>query len=59
MTEREEAKAQAEEAMERAEHLRVRGDRIAKAWRESKMDNNFRQMLRQLTTRRVIGNGPS
>lgn len=46
--EREEARQQAAETLERASQLRERGIRIAMAWRQSQQDNNFRQMLRQL-----------
>lgn len=58
MTEEREAREQATEALRRASDLKNRGDRIAKAWRQSQEDNNFRYMLRQLG-RKVASDGSS
>jgi hypothetical protein len=46
--ERENAKAAADAALERAEELRTRGKSLAEQWRQARKDNNFRLMLREL-----------
>lgn len=48
--ERAKAREQADAALERAEETRQQALRLANAWRRSRADNNFRQMLRQLAT---------
>lgn len=57
MSNREDARVEAAEALHRASQLRERGMRIALAWRKSQEDNNFRQMLRQLG--KATSNGSS
>lgn len=48
--ERAKAREEANEALERAEETRQAALKLAQAWRRSRADNNFRQMLRQLAT---------
>lgn len=44
----EHSKSLATAALERAETLAERGRRIADGWRQSRLDNNYRAMLRNL-----------
>lgn len=47
--EREAAQIEVASALEQAASIQDRGAKIAKGWRQSREDNNFRQMLRALT----------
>jgi len=44
--ERDQASAEVQEALARAKSLVERGNQIGAKWRQSRTDNNFRQMLR-------------
>lgn len=46
--ERNAARAEVNTALEQATEIRDRGASIAQGWRQSRQDNNFRQMLRAL-----------
>lgn len=46
--ERTEARKEADEALARAETLRDRSAKIGQGWVKSRVDNNFRLMLRNL-----------
>lgn len=46
--ERKEARKEAEAALARAQTLRDRSAKIGEGWVKSRMDNNFRLMLRNL-----------
>lgn len=56
MTDAEQRKEAADAAQARAEQILSRGAKIAQGWAQSRRDNNFRQMLRNLG-QRVQQNG--
>jgi hypothetical protein len=45
------AKAEVDAALEQAKAIQTRGAMIAAGWRKSRLDNNFRQMLRAMSQR--------
>lgn len=51
-----EASQRADEALERAERTASRSVEIAKAWQDSRQQNNFRAMIRGLGTK-AAGHG--
>ena len=42
------ARADVDNALKRAEQQRVTGSRLARGWRQARLDNNFRAMIRNL-----------
>lgn len=44
----EEAKQQADDALREAQEMQRVSSRLAREWRNSRVDNNFRAMLRRL-----------
>lgn len=47
----ERAREQADNALARAKEFRSEGETLATGWRRSRLDNNFRKMIRELATR--------